>query len=96
MEDGRAERRVCAVVLGGNAILVSPGKAWSVASLGEGVVAGGWCTRVAGRWLPSTPDETVTSPASTRTVNVAAATIAAPTTPAPTTKALRIAVRRSS
>jgi hypothetical protein len=97
LEDDGDKRPVCAVVPGGNGAVVSPGKSGSVALVGAGGgVAAGWCARVTVRWLPLTPDETVTSPANTRIVNPAAATTAAPMTPAPTTKALRISVRLSS
>src|SRR4029453_17812220 len=75
----------------------------SVASLGEAslgedagvVVLGGCCTRVTARLPPLTPDETVNTPANTRTVNAAATTTAAPMTTAPTTKALLIPTRLS-
>ena len=92
LERDGGKRPVCAVVPGGNGAVVSPGKSGSVASLGAGggVVAGGWFARVTVRWLPLTPDETVTSPANTRIVNAAAATTAAPMAPAPTTTALRV------
>jgi hypothetical protein len=98
LEDDGDKRPVCAVVLGRTGAVVSPGKSGSVALVGagEGVVVGGWCARVTVRWLPLTPDETVTSPANTRIVNAAAATTAAPMTPAPTTKALCTSVRLSS